>query len=135
MPAEPHDDDVFRGLMAVSTTWPALDLAVAEVRGEIDAATSSQLEKDLTAAMDLLPRRVLVDLAEVTFFSSRAMTVLLRLQARCADSEVDVVFVVTPALRRLLGLVGLQEMFTLLDSRDEALAHLTPRAGDDDGQS
>jgi hypothetical protein len=40
--------------------------------------------------------------------------------AHCTDAGVQVVFVVSPTLRRLLGLVGLPEVLPLLGSRDEA---------------
>ncbi|MDT7797511.1 MAG: anti-sigma factor antagonist [Actinomycetota bacterium] len=99
--------------MVVSTSQPGAGLALTEVGGEVDSASSPQLREQLDAVMAAGPRQVVVDLAEVTFFSSSGITVLLQLQTHCTDAGVQVVFVVSPPLRRLLGLVGLQEVLPL----------------------
>jgi anti-sigma B factor antagonist len=127
-----RDDGAASGRIVVSTSQPAPDLAVAEIRGEVDTATSPQLKEQLDAVIAGGPRRFVVDLAGVTFFSSSGITVLLQLQSLCADAAVRVVFVVSPTLRRLLGIVGLQEVLPLSASRDEALASLDPRISGDD---
>lgn len=101
------------------------DVAVVRAVGEIDMVTAPQLAESLAAAESAVdrPRRVVADLAEVTFMASPGLTVLANHQRRCQDLGLS--FVVATAQRavtRTLAVTGLIDVLTVVADTDEALA-------------
>jgi anti-anti-sigma factor len=85
------------------------DVAAVTVRGEVDLASSTQLNRELDAALALQPlRRLRVDLAEVTFMDTTGVAVMLKARRRAL--ELGVRFSVSsssPTLTRLFDITGL----------------------------
>jgi anti-sigma B factor antagonist len=86
--------------------------------GELDIHTCSAFQDVLVAARDRRPTRLVVDLSEVTFIDSTALGVLVVLQ-RGMRRPLDIV-VTRPDLRRVLLITGLDMVFTLHPSVEEA---------------
>lgn len=98
----------------------ASDRLVLSVTGEVDIATSGELDQALT---DLLhrrsPRRLVVDLAGVGFLDSSGLRVLLNgsREAQLQGCRLTLTNV-TPPVRRVLEITGVASLFGL-DNRDD----------------
>jgi anti-sigma B factor antagonist len=86
--------------------------------GELDLHTCSEFQGVLAAARDRRPARLVVDLSDVTFIDSTALAVLVVVQ-RGMQRPLDVV-VTRPHLRRILIVTGLDTVFVLHRSVEEA---------------
>ena len=86
--------------------------------GELDLHTCSAFQDVLTTARGRRPARLVVDLSEVTFIDSTALAALVMVQ-RGMQRPLDVV-VTRPHLRRILVVTGLDTVFVLHRSLEEA---------------
>ena len=86
--------------------------------GELDLHTCTEFQDVLAAARDRRPARLVVDLSEVTFIDSTALAALVVVQ-RGMQRPLDVV-VTRPHLRRILVVTGLDTVFALHRSVEEA---------------
>ena len=85
-------------------------IATVTVRGEIDLATSTRLNRELDIALDRQPppARLRIDLAGVAFMDTTGVAVLLKARRRAL--EVGARFSVSsasPTIERLLEITGL----------------------------
>ena len=101
------------------------DHAVITAAGEIDAATADTLATAVSGALTDGYQKVLVDFAQVTFIDSTGLGVLVKSHrsAVAADAAFAVVNP-TPQTRKLIGVLGLDQLLNIYDSHDEALADL-----------
>jgi anti-sigma B factor antagonist len=99
------------------------DHALVTVTGEIDAATAESLATPVAEALDAGHRRVLVDFAEVTFIDSTGLGVLVKSHRKAeAMSAVFCVVHPTTQTRKLIGVLGLDQLLHVYDSREQALS-------------
>ena len=98
---------------------------IVAVRGEIDLFTAPDLKATLVAAIDGGKTRVVVDLSDTTFLDSTALGVLIgaikRLRAR--DGALTIVNV-DQNIAKTFEITGLDQIFTISATRDEAIAAL-----------
>lgn len=98
---------------------------VVAVRGEIDLFTAPDLKTTLLGAIDAGRSRIVVDLSETTFLDSTALGVLIgavkRLRAR--DGALTIVNV-DPNIAKTFEITGLDQIFVINATRDEAIAAL-----------
>lgn len=106
-------------LLDVVTTRLSPDVAVVEVRGEVDASNTMMVHD---AALRLPPAAFIVDLTDVNFFCSSGITTLMFLNRQCSAADVRLRLVAPRAVHRVLELVGLGDLFTLFGSRAQAVA-------------
>ena len=99
------------------------DVAVVALQGEVDIYSAPQFKEVMIQSIDEGAKHIVVDLAGVTFIDSTALGVLVsggkRLQQTpgglaigCPDAKI----------RRILEITGLDTVFGVYPSRDEALA-------------
>jgi anti-sigma B factor antagonist len=105
---------------------PAAGVAV---RGEVEIATAPEL----TAALDDAIRRTsgpfVVDLSTVGFLDSSGINCLVRARALLGRDDRTLLLVCPPgSTRRVLDLVGVDELVALYASRDELLRALARSA-------
>ena len=95
------------------------------VRGEIDLFTAPELKATLTDAIEGGKSRIVVDLTETTFLDSTALGVLIgavkRLRSR--DGRLTIVNV-DQNIAKTFEITGLDQIFTIRGTRDEAIAAL-----------
>ena len=97
------------------------------VRGEVDLATAPTLTEELDAAMRGGEGAFVVDLCDVSFLDSSGVGVLLHARAVLGRQERDLVVVCPPgSVRRIFEVAGIDDLFAMFDSRDEAAAALLP---------
>ncbi len=101
------------------------DRHVVAVRGEIDLFTAPEVKAALTSAIESGRSRIVVDLTETSFLDSTALGVLIgavkRLRAR--DGALTIVNV-DANIAKTFEITGLDQIFTIRATRDEAIAAL-----------
>jgi len=97
------------------------------VRGEVDMAVVPTLERSLDAAIRNSVGAFVLDLCDVQFLDSSGLRVLLHARALLAREERALGIICPPGdVRRLLAMVGVEDLFFLEDSREEMAAALMP---------
>lgn len=96
---------------------------VVSLAGELDIARKEELHRALFIEPSM--RGILLDLSDVTYADSTALTELLRFRMQADQGNIPVAIVVTsPQLDRIVRYAGLHEVFIIFDNRADALAHL-----------
>jgi anti-anti-sigma factor len=99
------------------------DLALVTAVGEVDAATADELSSAVAAALAGGYQRVVVDLAQVGFIDSTGLGVLVKShRAAVAAGASFAVVNPTPMTRKLIRLLGLDQLLTIFDSHEQAFA-------------
>jgi len=100
-------------------------LGLVELSGEVDLYTAPRFKEDLVGLIETGVEAIVVDLSRVTFIDSTALGVIIggvkRLRER--DGRLVIVAGSRPVVR-ILGITGLDQVLTVFDTRDEALAAL-----------
>jgi anti-sigma B factor antagonist len=98
------------------------------VRGEIDIATVSALERALDTAIRISRGAFVLDLSDVDFLDSSGLHALLRARALLGREDRALAVVCPPGpVRRLFDVAGIADLLFLYASRDDAAAALVPR--------
>jgi anti-sigma B factor antagonist len=106
-------------------TWSG-QTAVVAAAGEIDLTNAECLRDALLSAFNAGATAVVVDLTAVTFLDSAGVTALVRAARRASASEAALrVAVTSPAVLRVLDLVGINQLVPVYPSVGEALASLS----------
>ena len=101
---------------------PSLGLAVVALRGELDLFTAPRFQEALLESFEHGARRVVVDLAEVTFVDSTALGVLIGAAKRLQRAQGSLGIVCPPgSIRRLLELTSLDSVIDIYATRKDAL--------------
>ncbi len=102
------------------------EVCVVALTGRIDNSTAGQVQGELASLLEAGEKRVLVDMAGVSYLTSAAVRVLLVATSRAERNAARLALCgVTGHVRDLFELGGLVDSFTILGSRDDALARLT----------
>jgi anti-sigma B factor antagonist len=99
------------------------DHAVVTAAGEIDAATADTLATAVAGALADGYPKVLADFAGVSFIDSTGLGVLVKShRAAVAAGAVFAVVHPTPQTRKLIRVLGLDQLLRIYDTHEEALA-------------
>ncbi len=105
------------------------DRHVVAVRGEIDLFTAPELKQKLTDAIEGGKSRIVVDLTQTSFLDSTALGVLIGAVKRLRTREGALVIVnVDQNIAKTFEITGLDQIFTILSTRDDAIAALDDAA-------
>jgi stage II sporulation protein AA (anti-sigma F factor antagonist) len=96
--------------------------ALVVVSGELDVASGPTLEQELAKADASDAQLVILDLRDLEFIDSTGLSILIKAhqQAEASGRRFAVVRG-RSQVQRLLGLTGLEERLTLVDSPEELL--------------
>ena len=98
---------------------------VIAARGEIDLFTAPELKQVLSDAIEGGERRIAIDLSEVSFLDSTALGVLIGAVKRLRSRGGALAIVNTDSsIAKTFEITGLDQIFTILPSRVEALSAL-----------
>ena len=102
--------------MHIATT-PGSDRYVITVSGEVDLATSPNLDSEIIAAIESGTNSVVIDLTDVSFMDSSGLGVIVRGLKRCreADKELDLV-ITNERVLKVFGITGLDQVIPIHDS-------------------
>ena len=106
-------------VVGVSESGDAIVLALV---GELDLYNAPAVRKALLEAVARAPRRLVVDLTEVTFVDSTMLGALVEARAGLADRDAFVLAAPGPEVRRALEVSGLDRHFSVHDTVEGALA-------------
>jgi anti-sigma B factor antagonist len=98
---------------------------VIAARGEIDLFTAPELKQVITEVIESGERRVAIDLSEVSFLDSTALGVLIGAVKRLRSRGGALAVVNTDSsIAKTFEITGLDQIFTIVSSRAEALEAL-----------
>jgi anti-sigma B factor antagonist len=99
--------------MQIATT-PGTDRYVITVSGEVDLATSPELDVAIIAAIDSGTSSVAIDLTDVTFMDSSGLGVIVRGLKRCREADIDLDLVITnERVLKVFGITGLDQVIPI----------------------
>ncbi|MBL9148942.1 MAG: STAS domain-containing protein [Phycisphaerae bacterium] len=99
------------------------DAVVLRPEGEIDLARSPELRLRLRQEVDAKPRRLVVDLAKVTYMDSSGIATLVEALTRARAGNVSLVLSgLQPRVRSIFSISRLDTVFTIVATADDAVA-------------
>ena len=100
-------------IMQIATT-PGSDRYLITVSGEVDLATSPDLDTAVIAAIDSGTSSVVIDLTDVSFMDSSGLGVMVRALKRCREAENDLDLVITnERVLKVFGITGLDQVIPI----------------------
>jgi anti-sigma B factor antagonist len=111
--------------LAISTEQVAPATAVLGLKGEVDLYTCPELKQELLQVIADGATLVVVDLTETSFIDSTGLGVLIRgvERARAEGGQLAVVCI-DPNMTKVFEVTGLNRVFPIYSSREEALAQV-----------
>ena len=106
-------------ISAETPDWPG---ALIVASGELDVQSVPELKERLTEAVDAGTKRVVVDLADVSFIDSLSLSALVGARRRLGEDGRLAVVAVHEYVRLILQATGLEQVLDVFDTRDEAVA-------------
>jgi anti-sigma B factor antagonist len=94
---------------------------VVKLEGEVDVYTAPQLKQKMIGLLEAGANQVVVDLAKVEYFDSTALGVLIGGLKRIRERDGNLALVCpSPRIRRVFEITGLDKVFDIYNSTDEA---------------
>jgi anti-sigma B factor antagonist len=98
------------------------DWTVVEARGEVDLYTAPRLKEELAELVDRGRNKLVVNLEGIEFLDSTGLGVLIGALRRCRESDGALALAApTEAVRKVLRITGLDQVFPIHDTVDQAL--------------
>jgi len=105
--------------MQIATT-PGSDRYVITVSGEVDLATSPDLDAAIIAALESGAGSLVIDLIDVSFMDSSGLGVIVRGLKRCREADKDLDLVITnERVLKVFGITGLDQVIPIHDSLED----------------
>ncbi|MCJ0979690.1 STAS domain-containing protein [Rhodococcus sp. ARC_M12] len=105
---------------------------VLTVRGELDLDTIPELSATAFPAADTARGGLVVDLTDVSFLSSSAITVLVRVCDRMPDASRMALVAVNGVVTRPVQLSGIDRVMATFTTVPDAVAHVQSATVDDE---
>jgi len=106
-------------IMQIATT-PGSDRYVITVSGEVDLASSPELDTAIIAAIESGASSVAIDLTDVSFMDSSGLGVIVRGLKRCREADKDLDLVITnERVLKVFGITGLDQVIPIHDSIED----------------
>ena len=105
--------------MQISTT-PGSDRYIITVSGEVDLATSPELDNAIIVAIESGTSSLAIDLTDVSFMDSSGLGVIVRGLKRCREADKDLDLVITnERVLKVFGITGLDQVIPIHDSIED----------------
>lgn len=96
--------------------------------GRLDDAQSKHLASALSGQLELGHRLLIVNMAGVEYVSSAGLKMLVNIWQRVRDLKGDLVLVgLVPRVREVLQMIGLDLVFTITETPDQARSYFTSK--------
>jgi len=112
--------------LSIATERAGSDAYVIALSGELDLYSCPEFKDELLRVIAAGTRHVVIDLAATTFINSTALGVLLRGVERVretSDGRLSVACI-DPHICKVFEVTGLDRVFSVYSSREEALAQV-----------
>ncbi len=126
MPGATHTENPqpFTGAFGIIQSEPDERTAVIALEGELDLERAPSLKWALVDAIDAGKQQLVIDLTQVRFMDSTALSVLVGIN-RSLDPGSRMAIVCTNGnVLKIFELSGMDGAFAILSTLDEALAHV-----------
>lgn len=110
---------------AISAEQPDWPGALIVASGELDVQSLPDLRARLAEAVDGGAKRVVVDLAEVSFIDSLSLSALVGTRRRLGDSGRLAIVAVHDYVKLILQASGLEQVLDVFATREDAVAFVT----------
>ncbi len=111
---------------ALSEERTASGAHVIAVAGEVDIFTAPDLKRTIALAIEDGAHRLVIDLTQTRFLDSTALGVLIGAVKRLRPLDGRMAIVNTePSTAKTFQITGLDRIFTIVPTRDEALGAVT----------
>lgn len=108
--------------LGIETEQRGDGVVVVIVHGEVDIRTAPELRDCLAQLLDDGTRRVVLDLGDVDFLDSTALSVMVGVHKRLSKRGTSLsVVATTEPVQRVLSVTGLERVFAVHGSQDDAL--------------
>ncbi len=104
----------------IAVEWRG-DMVIVTVSGELDLVTAPQLAESVDLLLTKQPDAIVIDLSSVGFLASAGMSLLVSTHQQLGESMGFAVVADGPATGRPLSVIGLDELFSIYGTIDEAL--------------
>jgi len=103
---------------------------VIQLEGEVDVYTAPQLKQQIIAALEAGSKQMVVDLSKVDYLDSTALGVMIGGLKRIRETDGDMVLVCpSPRIRRVFEITGLDKIFGIHDTVDQATTSVGKESG------
>jgi anti-anti-sigma factor len=100
------------------------NIMVLEIKGEVDAYTSQNLNKTLADVLGDGYHQIVVEVSQMTFISSAGIRALLYAQREAVQLGGEVRLVgPTDQVRRIFEIAGFFELFQITDDLEESVSN------------
>ena len=98
------------------------DIATVTLEGVIDAYSCRQFEEVFNQLMELGDYKLIVDLSQVNYMTAVGATICMAAHNMAKENKGNLLFVhPQPAVKEIFGLIGLDRMAAITDTKDAAL--------------
>jgi anti-anti-sigma factor len=110
--------------MDVAVT-PYKHCSMVKLSGRLDSDTVDDISEEMDALIKAGEYRLVLDMSEVTFISSKGWWLLIDIQKKCRrfDRGEVVLACLSERIRNSLKLVGMDEYFKIFDDLTTAVGH------------
>jgi anti-sigma B factor antagonist len=112
-------DEARAVISAETPDWPG---ALIVARGELDVQSVADLRARLNEAIDAGNKKVVIDLAQVSFIDSLSLSALVAARRRIGDDGRLAVVAVHEYVRLILQATGLEQVLDVFETREDAVA-------------
>jgi anti-sigma B factor antagonist len=112
-------DEARAVISAETPDWPG---ALIVARGELDVQSVADLRARLNEAIDAGNKKVVIDLAQVSFIDSLSLSALVAARRRIGDHGRLAVVAVHEYVRLILQATGLEQVLDVFETREDAVA-------------
>jgi anti-sigma B factor antagonist len=106
-------------ISAETPDWPG---ALIVARGELDVQSVDELRARLNEAIDGGNKRIVMDLAEVSFIDSLSLSALVGARRKLGDDGRLAVVAVHEYVQLILQATGLEQVLDVFETREAAVA-------------
>jgi anti-sigma B factor antagonist len=100
-------------------------IPLIEMDGEVDVYTAPQLKQQMISLLEEGHNEMVVDLSKVEYLDSTALGVLIGGLKRVREREGNLSLICpSPRIRRVFEITGLDKIFDIYNSEDEAKSEL-----------
>ena len=97
------------------------ELPIIELEGEVDEYTAPQLKQQMISILEGGAKELVVNLEKVDYLDSTALGVLIGGLKRMRERDGNMVLVCpSPRIRRVFEITGLDKIFDIFNTEDEA---------------
>jgi anti-sigma B factor antagonist len=126
--ANTESPDPFTGAFGIIQSEPDERTTVVALEGELDLERAPSLKWALVDAIDAGKRQLVVDLTQVRFMDSTALSVLVGVNRGLAAGSRMAIVCTNGNVLKIFELSGMDGAFAIFPTLDEALGHVRDQA-------